>query len=87
MAKFGDLETKPEDVHDILIAFLDDNGYDGLWNATGECGCETSELSPGDCLTMQCKPGYKSPCPGGDACPADGDCEFHIGPKKPEVKP
>jgi hypothetical protein len=66
---------------EIVREHLKANGYDGLFNCRGDCGCELSGLSPGNCLTEYCAPGYKVPCDPED-CPAEGQCEWHIAPQK-----
>ena len=71
---------KPETILDIVAEHLSVNGFDGLYNHMGECGCLKDDLSPGTCFEENCQPGYKVPCDP-ETCPADGDCEFHIGPK------
>ena len=78
--------SKPANVQEIVEAHLKANGYDGLYNFVGECGCEVSDLDPGNCFEASCEPGYKEPCTG-DNCPLDGDCDWHISPKKPETTP
>lgn len=48
----------PKNVKEIVIEYLQDNGFDGLY-APGECGCELADLIP--CLEPceDCIPGYK----------------------------
>ena len=37
------------------------HGYDGLWNADGQCACEADDLYP--CGERgACRPGYKETC-------------------------
>ena len=43
---------------DIVKDGLKINNYDGLVNP-GLCGCELTDLSPGNCITDDCIPGYK----------------------------
>jgi hypothetical protein len=44
---------------EIIKEYLEKNGYDGLFNVDGECGCEINNLNPcGECLA-DCEPGYK----------------------------
>ena len=72
-------------VLDIVKEYLKANGYDGL--VTDECGCQLSDLAPcciGESF-INCEPGYKTPCLGGEDCAAYGDCDWHITTKKPEV--
>jgi len=33
------------DVQDIIIKFLDENGFDGLCNGDIECGCHKSDIA------------------------------------------
>ena len=77
--------SDPRTVLDIIAETLVAEHYDGLYNPEGECGCERNDLSPGNCFCEGCIPGHKVPCDP-ETCPADGDCEFHIGPKE-EPKP
>jgi len=70
-------------VQEIITKWLTDKGYEGLF-ALDECGCEVSDLMPCGEWVGNCEPGYKVPCPGAEDCWAGGDCEFHIGAKKPE---
>jgi hypothetical protein len=45
---------------DIIKEYLKDNGYDGLFNIEGECGCELADLAPCDSLCVDlCEPGVK----------------------------
>ena len=73
-------------VQEIIIKYLKENGYDGLYSE--ECGCRIDDLIPccaGEWLAS-CEAGYKVPCDP-ETCPADGDCEWHIGPKPPTIVP
>ena len=46
-------------VKDILIKWLKDNGYDGLY-CDGECGCLISNFCPcGSECVLDCEPGVK----------------------------
>ena len=60
------------DVLDIVLKYLEDNGYDGLFNADLECGCERTDLAPCSSIDEHCGAGYKFPCD----C---GDHDYHIG--------
>ena len=72
-----------KDIRDIVAEWLETNGYDGL--AGDACGCLLSDIMPCDYPSMyDCVPGYKVPCPGGDECPADGDCDWHVVEHKPQ---
>ncbi len=62
-------------VKSIMRKWLNENGFDGLFN--DECACLRKDLMPCDCPGTNCQPGYKIPC--------DCDChEFHITRKKPK---
>lgn len=65
---------------EIIRGYINANGYDGLYNP-GVCGCEASDLSPGNCFEETCTPGYKVPCEP-EKCFADGNCDWHIGERK-----
>ena len=48
---------------DLLSKSLGDQGFDGLFNGDGECGCEISDLAPCECLNLdECEPGHRTPC-------------------------
>ena len=68
----------------MVESYLEANGYDGL--AGPDCGCEIGDLMPCDVgcemISTECYAGYKVPCPGPEECYADGECEFHIEPRK-----
>ena len=64
------------DVRDIVKEYLIANGYDGLYDPLGDCGCIIDDLFPCDVSGMCC-PGYKVPCP--PDCEFGGDCDWHIG--------
>jgi hypothetical protein len=69
-------------VNEIVQEYLKSNGYDGLYNE--DCGCKIDDLCPcGIEGVWDCKAGYVRKCDPG-TCPADGDCEWHIGPKEKE---
>ena len=67
------------DVEGIVKEYVEKNGYDGLWNEDGECGCEISNLVPCGEICSNCKPGFKKYCKDcdNDECNlrADG-CEW-----------
>ena len=65
-------------VKEIVIEYLENNGYDGLY--ADDCGCPIDDLFLYECGT-DCQPGYKTACDP-DTCTLDGDCDFHIGPEK-----
>ena len=83
-------------VKEIVVKYLEDNGYDGLY--TEDSGCRGSDLMP--CLGVleframaNCQAGYIRPCPDTENCKyceTVWDCMkcpgAFIGPK-PKVKP
>lgn len=44
---------------EIVAAGLKQKGYSGLV-IPGVCGCQVKELSPAECLSECCKPGYST---------------------------
>lgn len=66
-------------VKEIVIEYLEKNGYEGLF--CEECSCEIDDLFPCGEFVGDCEPGHKVPCPGADICDAFPDCTFHIGEK------
>lgn len=62
-------------VRDRLI----DDGYDGLYNENGECGCNLDSLMPCECISEDCRAGYKVPC---DCCDDDCKHDWMIVPEK-----
>lgn len=69
----------------IIRKYLEDNGYDGLYNETDQCSCEVGELitcsEPTD--IESCNAGYKTKCIP-EECHAFGNCDWHISPNKEE---
>jgi hypothetical protein len=57
-------------VKEIVKTYLKKNKYDGLYSATGLCGCEMDDLFPCDNNFDDCKPGFKK------FCVADEDCKY-----------
>ena len=46
----------------IVATWLKENGYDGLYDEDGECGCWAGdELMPCEGFAEHCMPGYKIP--------------------------
>jgi len=75
-------EGKTMTVKEIIEAYLKENGYDGLFSQFAGCCCPVGGIeNGGDCLCVDCVPGYRVPC----------ECEdedaFYIVPDKPEVQP
>lgn len=95
MTSYNDLENTPPPcdgeravtvnptIKDIVAAYLKASGYDGLYNTTGDCGCELADLFACGGNDCDCQAGYKVPCDG-ETCPAFGDCDWHIAAEKPD---
>lgn len=73
--------NSPKNIKEIVKAFLEKNGFDGLFDDLGACGCENSDLMPCDESVWNCLPGYKIKCDP-ESCELGGDCEWHISPEK-----
>ena len=59
----------------MVREYLEKNGYDGLVEYDGECGCSLDDLMPcGHESAIDCEAGHKIDCP--DTC-GEG-CDFHI---------
>ncbi len=76
------------DLQKLVVVTLKREGYDGLFNATLECGCRCDDLMPCGEPSPQCEPGYIVDCPG--ECEVatfpDGFCgSFHIASETPVV--
>jgi hypothetical protein len=61
-------------VKEIVKKYLDDNGFDGLYNE--DCGCLKDDLAPCGEILYDCEAGYKQNL-------KDPDFDFFIGPNKP----
>ena len=70
-------------VKEIIEKFLDEHGYDGLYNENGECACKRDDLMP---CRHYCGDGQESCCVGYLQPITDTDTYFKIGEEKPEVK-
>jgi len=63
-------------VKEIVATWLEDNGFDGLFNTYTSCACEVGDLSPcGEMNERDCEAGYRTVCDG--TCD-EGNCDFHI---------
>jgi hypothetical protein len=49
-------------VFEIIKAHLKTTGLDGICNTDSECACDKDDLSPGDCLTGECRTGKWFSC-------------------------
>jgi hypothetical protein len=65
-------------IKEIISKYLTDNGYEGLFNSDGECGCLLDDLCPCDGEIAECQPGYK--------LPGNEEYDFSIGAEKPDKK-
>jgi hypothetical protein len=75
---------QPTTVQEIIVQYLEANGFDGLFNSDGACGCELADLCPcGGEFIFACEPGYKRK-PREDE---DPDYDFIISPDKPGTEP
>ena len=55
--------NKPcKNVREIVVEWLKENGYDGLYEPGCECGCFIDDLAPCDGLCENCIPGYRVKC-------------------------
>ena len=63
-------------VLDMVKDYLKRNGYDGLYNARGDCACKLEDLAPCSELTEHCTAGYLQPC--GCPCHGEGKHAWHI---------
>ena len=69
------MSNKCLDVKEIVVRFLKDNGFDGLYNYY--CGCNVNDLMPCGMVQDNCKAGYfldKSRC---KECVYLGDCDSY----------
>ena len=48
------------EVHQIVREYLNNRGYDGLFNINGECACLLDDLAPCGEMSMHCKVGFKT---------------------------
>jgi len=53
-------------VKEIIKAYLDEHGYDGLCNPDQECGCRKDDLCPFENVELDCQPGHKRRGDDGD---------------------
>lgn len=43
----------------MVLQYLEKNGYTGLYDETGECGCDLDDIMPCEDSCGNCKPGHK----------------------------
>jgi len=63
-------------VKDIVVEYLEKNGFDGLMH-DNDCCCSTNNIC--DDMTSDCQPAYKIPCD------CEDDCDFHMTRTKNET--
>jgi hypothetical protein len=63
-------------VREILVRYLRENSYDGLYSCWGECACKVDDLEPCGDIHLDCTAGYIVPCNCSEGC------DFHIGEKE-----
>lgn len=70
-------------VFGIVMAWLREHGYDGLYNEAAGCACLLSDLAPCGEMSMECRAGYKHDCrdDAEDPCCAEG-YDWIIGPSR-----
>ena len=68
-------------VKEILIEWLKEHGYDGLYDSGNDCACQLSDLCPCDCGPWECEAGVFLPLTSERK--SDG-FDFVIGPKEGE---
>jgi len=69
-------------VKDIVEKYLRENGYGGLFEEYGECGCELGDLAPCGDMNEKCQAGYKVNCTV--ECEHEDICDWHIQRDKPK---
>lgn len=69
--KIDPSQDKPYDVLGIVVTYLKENNFDGLFNGYAHCGCLIEDVAPCGHLGESCVPGYKVKCRCGDGCDFD----------------
>lgn len=63
-------------VKDIVKAYLEANGFTGLYNPYDPCGCDIDDLMPCDSAAPACQPGHRC-TEATDLCVhAKGECHL-----------
>ncbi|MBL7006356.1 MAG: hypothetical protein ISR78_04665 [Spirochaetia bacterium] len=76
-------------VVDIIVNYLEENGFDGLCNPDGECGCCFCDFVPCENVEIECRPAYKvayNDLSEDQKKYIDSDCEWCMFPEKPLLK-
>ena len=70
-------------VEQIVREYLETNGYDGLFNENGECGCDLEDFMPCGFQETLCVAGHKEkPAPDSEFA----DAEWVMVPGKKEAE-
>lgn len=79
-------------IMELIKKFAKENGYTGLYNHEGECGCSLSEHHPCDNMCDDCEFGYVTECincdvkDSKDGCSLyDDGCDMCIRREKPKA--
>ena len=64
---------------EILIEWLKEHNYDGLWHQDTECGCMIDDLMPCESWCGDCTPGHKQDCTGCDGELCNKEATWCIG--------
>lgn len=66
---------KNKTVEEIVREYLEENGFDGLWNEC-DCACSLKDLFCCTCVGTECRAGYFQPIED------DSEYDFIIGNEK-----
>jgi hypothetical protein len=70
--------AEPMNVREILVGWLKEHGYDGIFSPDGGCSCSVDDMPLCDLAMDGCRPGYKVKCRCGVGC------DFDIAAEKEE---
>ena len=59
-------KTKNKTVEEIVQEYLEENGFDGLYNSNADCACKLDNLFVCDEVGMHCRAGYLQQLEGDD---------------------
>jgi len=72
----------PPTVQEIVTAYLEEHGYDGLLSDNCECACLTADVPACDDIGSNCEAGHKIAGCNGE-CGMGSECEWHMHPGLP----